>query len=80
VCYELKNMSVTVFIHEEYEGVLAKIASREDIIQCADQIPPLLQTALKVLELIDNLNSHADELADAVSSDTRLTTALLKLA
>jgi len=65
---------------DQYDEVLAKVASREDILLCADQIPPLPQTALKVLELLNDLDTHAGELADVVSMDTRLTTALLKLA
>jgi len=65
---------------DQYDEVLAKVASREEILRCADQIPPLPQTTLKVLELLDDLDTYAGELADVVSSDTHLTTTLLKLA
>lgn len=73
-------MKATVLLNEAGDGVLAQAAHREDIVRCADQIPVLPLAVLKVLELLDDPGSDAGELAEAVSLDTRLTTALLKLA
>lgn len=73
-------MTTTVYPHEEYHEVCAKITCHEEILRCADQIPPLPSSMLKVLEMLDDPASDAIELADAVSVDTSLTMALLKLA
>ena len=76
----LEKMNADVFLHEEYSGVLAKTANREEILRCADQIPPLPSAMLKVLELLDDPNTDTCQLADAVCADTSLTITLLKLA
>jgi HD-like signal output (HDOD) protein len=73
-------MIETYCFHEEYAGRFAKVASREAILQCAEQIAPLPQATLKVLELLDDPESDAGRLADAISTDARLTAAILKLA
>jgi HD-like signal output (HDOD) protein len=65
---------------EEYEGRLAKGVNREELIACAEKIPPLPHAVLKVLKLLDDPDSDAGQLADAVSSDAGLASALLKLA
>jgi HD-like signal output (HDOD) protein len=57
-----------------------KVTGYEEILRFADQIPPLPSSTLKVLEMLDDPASDAIELADAVSVDTKLTMALLKLA
>jgi len=73
-------MNMTANLLDQYDGMLAKVADREEILRCADQIPPLPEAVLRVLELLDDPNADAGELAAAVGRDTRLTTALLKLA
>ncbi len=73
-------MVETFCFHEEYAGVFAKVASREAILQCAEQIAPLPQATLKVLELLDDPESDASRVADAISTDAGLTAAILKLA
>lgn len=64
----------------QYDGRLAKGVDREEIVQCAEQIPPLPQAAIKVLKLLDHPDADAASVAEVVSSDTGLTSAVLKLA
>ncbi len=73
-------MTTTVYPHEADHELNAKSTCHEEILRCADQIPPLPSSVLKVLEILDDPASDAMELADAVSVDTNLTMALLKLA
>lgn len=73
-------MAETFCFHEEYAGVFARVASREAILKCAEQIAPLPQATLKVLELLDDPESDAGRVADAVSTDAGLAAAILKLA
>lgn len=64
----------------EYEGHLSQGIDREELIACADKIPPLPHAVLKVLKLLDDPDSDASQVAEAVSSDAGLTASLLKLA
>lgn len=65
---------------EEYEGHLAQAVNREELIACAEKIPHLPHVVAKVLKLIENPDSDAGRLANALLSDPGLTSALLKLA
>ncbi|MBC8003620.1 MAG: HDOD domain-containing protein [Opitutaceae bacterium] len=64
----------------EYEGAFAQGVNREHVLACADRIPPMPHAVLRVLKLLDDPDSDASHLAEAVSSDPVLASALLRLA
>lgn len=64
----------------EYEGRCGKGVSREEIIACAERIPPLPQNAIKLLKLLDDPDSNSSQLAKVVSLDTGIASAVLRIA
>jgi len=73
-------MNSSVSLLDEYEGHLAHGVSREELLECADNIAPLPQAAVKVLNLLDNPDSGPSELAEAASTDPGLASTLLRVA
>ncbi len=63
-------MNALVSPYEEYNGLFAKIATREDILRYADLIPPLSSVLIDVLNLLDDPDTDANELAKAISADS----------
>ncbi len=57
-----------------------KLLSMEELVQCAGDLQMMPQVARKVIELVSNERTTADQLADLLQKDASITTRILKIA
>lgn len=73
-------MSAAQDLLSEYEGRCAKGIDREEVLACADRIPPLPQNAIKLLKLLDDPDTNTSQLAKVVALDAGIASTVLRIA